>query len=75
MHLLEEESRGGSISSLLQSLNQFFLNRIPQEFKSVPSGSNIFERVSTRPDTFVEIIANYSGFFYARYNEYQVCLL
>ena len=47
MHLLEEESRGGSISSLLQSLNQFFLDRIPQEFKSVPSGSNIFERVST----------------------------
>ncbi|TGO70876.1 hypothetical protein BELL_0652g00040 [Botrytis elliptica] len=51
MHLLEEESRGVSISTLLQSLNQFLLIRIPQEFKSVPSGSNIFERVFSMPVT------------------------
>ncbi|EDN99415.1 hypothetical protein SS1G_02269 [Sclerotinia sclerotiorum 1980 UF-70] len=51
--LLEEDSRGIPLSNMLQSMNRFFLDRIPNEFKSVPGGSNMLERVFSTPATMI----------------------
>lgn len=45
--LLEEDARGNPLTMQLQSMNRFFLDKISNEFESVPGGSNILKRVST----------------------------
>ncbi|KAG4032688.1 hypothetical protein MFRU_006g01540 [Monilinia fructicola] len=50
--LLEENSHGGvSLTTMLQTMNRFFLDRIPNEYKSIPPGSNLLERVFSTPAT------------------------
>ncbi|KAB8293859.1 hypothetical protein EYC80_009338 [Monilinia laxa] len=57
--LLEENSHGGvSLTTMLQTMNRFFLDRIPNEYKSIPPGSNLLERVSTLIDVEYEYFAN-----------------
>ncbi|ESZ94294.1 hypothetical protein SBOR_5290 [Sclerotinia borealis F-4128] len=51
--LLEEESRGVPLSNMLQSMNRFFLERIPNEYKSIPPGSTLLEHVFSTPATMI----------------------
>jgi PAB-dependent poly(A)-specific ribonuclease subunit 2 len=44
--LLEEDAPGSSLTSMLQALNRFLLERISQDFRSLPPHSTELEQVS-----------------------------
>lgn len=44
--LLEEDGHGASLTAMLQGLNRFLLDRITQDYKSIPPYSTTFEQVS-----------------------------
>jgi PAB-dependent poly(A)-specific ribonuclease subunit 2 len=47
--LLEEDAPGSSLTLMLQSLNRFLLERIIQDFRSLPPHSTQLEEVSLLP--------------------------
>lgn len=47
--LLEEDAHGASLTAMLQGLNRFLLDRITQDYKSIPPYSTAFEQVSVYP--------------------------
>ena len=44
--LLEEETPGSSLTGMLQGLNRFLLERIAQDYRSVPPHSSAFDQVT-----------------------------
>ena len=43
--LLEEDAPGSSLTTMLQSLNRFFLDKIAQDYRSIPPHSAAFDQV------------------------------
>ena len=43
--LLEEDSPGSPLTSMLQALNRFFTEKIVQDFKSMPPYDTTFDQV------------------------------
>jgi PAB-dependent poly(A)-specific ribonuclease subunit 2 len=43
--LLEEDSPGSSLTTMLQGLNRFLLERITQDYRSIPPHSSAFDQV------------------------------
>jgi PAB-dependent poly(A)-specific ribonuclease subunit 2 len=44
--LLEEDAPGASLTNMLQSLNRFLLDKLAQDYRSIPPHSAAFDQVS-----------------------------
>ncbi|KAH8816153.1 PAB-dependent poly(A)-specific ribonuclease subunit PAN2 [Xylogone sp. PMI_703] len=47
--LLEEDNTGTPLTTMLQGLNRFLLERITQDYRSIPPHANAFDQVSINP--------------------------
>jgi PAB-dependent poly(A)-specific ribonuclease subunit 2 len=53
MGLLEEDSRGASLTNMLQQLDRFLLEKMSQDYRSIHPYSNALGHVSTSAEGWV----------------------